>query len=264
MTTITTSKNIFENTSVVLDYLGSPTAAFGAPPTTEDIRWISIAISGEENEAVFKEFYENFLASLQRDYGIYFFYADSFKAQKSKIRSYVKLFYQLRRAKAIPETHLVEKEIDLADKQSIIAGIIQVDELDTAYVVDELASNGFKFGLVVGHSTNAGKHAGLASLGAQLNEALFTIDKSVRVNHLSVIKQLLTPNAFFYSYLYDGKDDLIFTIYAGAEVYPSLRKKMEESLPTGELIADEQATKQEANRVIDLYFRDWRPVRNRE
>ena len=47
--------------------------------------------------------------------------------------------------------------------------------------------------------------ADLASLGAQLNEALFTIDKSVRVNHLSVIKQLLTPNAFFYSYLYNGK-----------------------------------------------------------
>lgn len=263
MTTITTSENIFENTSVVLDYLGSATT-LEAPPTTEDIRWISVAISGEENEAVFRDFYENFFTSLQRDYDIYFFYADNFKAQKSKIRSYVKLFYQLRRAKAVPETHLIEKEIDLADKQSILAGIIQVDELDAAYVMDELASNGFKFGLVVDNATNVGGRVDLAGLGAQLDEELFTIGQSVRVNHLSLVKKLLTPNAFLYSYLYDGKDDLIFTIYAGADVYASLREKMEDSLPTGELITEKQATTQEVDRVINLYFRDWRPTGSQE
>lgn len=55
MTTITISDNIFKNTDVVLDYLRSP-AAFDEPSEAVDARWISIAISGEENEAVFRDF----------------------------------------------------------------------------------------------------------------------------------------------------------------------------------------------------------------
>jgi len=69
--------------------------------------------------------------------------------------------------------------------------------------MNESASNGFKFGLIVCNSTNVEKHAGLASLGSQLNEALFTIDKSVRVNHSSVIKQLLP---FFLQHLFPVHD----------------------------------------------------------
>lgn len=263
MTTITISDNIFKSTDVVLDYLRSP-AAFDEPSEMGDVRWISLAISGEENEAVFSDFYENFLTALQGSCGIYFFYSESFKEQKSKVRSHVKMFYQLRKAKAIPGEHLIEKEIDLADNESIMTGIMQVDELSIDHAIDELAANGFKFGLVVDNSSVARKPLDMASLKAQLTEELFTIGKSVRVNYLSLIKKLLVPNAFIYSYMYDGKDDLIFTIYAGADVYQPLLEKIEHSLPKGELVTERQATTEEVDRVIDLYFRDWMPARDRE
>lgn len=263
MTTIITSGNIFENTNVVLDYLESD-IVFDAPSKTKNVSWIRLEIAGEDNEEVFEDFYENFLTSLQRYCSIYFFYSESFKEQKSKIRSYVKLFYQLRKEKAIPEKDLVEKEIDLEKNQSILTGIIQVDELGTDYIIDELTSNGFKFGLVADKSSNEPKPVDLKRLGEELAKEIFKIGKSVRVNYLNLIKKILTPNSFIYSYMYDGKDDLIFTIYSGENVYLPLREKIKNSLPKGEIIKERQATTEEVDRIIDLYFRDWMPAKNQE
>lgn len=263
MTTIITSDNIFENTNVALDYLESD-AVFDEPSKTRKVSWIRLEIAGDENEEIFEDFYENFLDSLKRDCSIYFFYSESFKEQKSKIRSYVKLFYQLRKEKSIPEQDLIEKEIDLEKNQSILTGIIQVDKLGTDYILDELTSNGFKFGLAVDETLSEPGPTNLGTLGSELTEEIFKIGKSVRVNYLNLIKKILTPNSFIYSYLYDGKDDLILTIYAGENIYMPLREKIKNSLSKGEAIKERQVTSKEVDRIIDLYFRDWMPAKSPE
>ena len=63
-----------------------------------------------------------------------------------------------------------------------------------------------------------------------------------------------------FSYLFDGKDDLVFTVYSGSDVFNPIENIILQSVPKDSKLEKINASADEVDRLIDSYFKDWRTV----
>lgn len=89
MISLKVSNNIFYNRRVILDYFDSD--LFESGIEIEDVNWLELRISGEENEEVFALFLDAFLSALKSDFLIDLMSYERSEQLKSRLRSYGKL-----------------------------------------------------------------------------------------------------------------------------------------------------------------------------
>ena len=65
-----------------------------------------------------------------------------------------------------------------------------------------------------------------------------------------------------FSYRFDGKDDLVFTVYSGNEIKKQIEEIIQNSLPKVLKIKRLDADSKEVDRLIDSYFRDWTTIKS--
>ena len=75
--------------------------------------------------------------------------------------------------------------------------------------------------------------------------------------YISIINQLITPTSFTFSYMYDGKDDLLFTVYCGNELTKEIEQLIANSIGV-EGLEKKEASKEDIDQLITRYFADWR------
>ena len=256
MITLKKSNNIFYNRRVILDYFKSD--LFESNLEIKDINWLQIRISGEDNEECFELFLEEFFSSLKTKYFIDLFCYNRSEKKKSRSRSYFKLFYDLRKSSLVNNAFLIEKELDTSEDHSVFAGIIQVDKVDNEIIFNEIISDYFKFGHVELSDSNSEYSNRLEGLIKQVDLNLLQNGKPIRINYLALLDKFVSPTSMVFSYLYDGKDDLVFTIYSGKKIFDQIEAAVTESLPKSEKVNKLSASSEEVNKLIASYFRDWR------
>ncbi len=246
MNSITVSDNIFNDASVAVDYLTSDKSfAIGV------VGFIQLKITGEDNEDDFEEFFDLFLDRLQWSYDLYFIYSQNHKARKSKARSYTKLFYELRKRSGLAEGVLADKEVDVAPGYSNMVGMISVNELDDVLLKDELLLRHFRYGYAVRKEEN---HFDLEHYLGLIDRGLFEERKSLSINTLQLIERYINAHSFLFSYMFDGNDDLLFTVYAGKQAYPEVEQIMTDIAAKTGALEKRTADTREIDKIIELFF----------
>lgn len=258
MISLKTSNNVFYNKRIILDYLDSD--LFESGNGIKDVNWLELRISGEENEEQLEEFLEVFFSLLKKEFLIDIFCYERSEKIKNRLRSYGKLFHGLRKEKFVGDQFLVEKELDTGENRSVFAGIIQVDKIDNEIIFNEILGNYFRFG----HAELADKSVdGLNRLESLLECVDFKLlrkGKLIEVDYLTLLNRLVAPASMVFSYLFDGKDDLVFTVYSGNEIFNQTEEMILKSLPKNIKLDKINASSNEVDRLIDSFFKDWRTV----
>ncbi|MCB9296064.1 MAG: hypothetical protein H6559_23525 [Lewinellaceae bacterium] len=258
MISLKTSYNIFYNKRVILDYLGSD--LFESGDEMKHVNWLELRISGEGNEERFEEFLEAFFSLLKKDFLISIFCYERSEKVKNRLRSYGKLFYELRKEKFIGDQFLIEKELNTDENHSVFAGIIQVDEIDNEIILNEILGNYFRFGYAEFTKNGVNDSNALESLMKHVDFKLLRKGKLIEVDYLSLLNKLIVPTSMVFSYLFDGKDDLVFTVYSGSDVFNPIENIILQSVPKDSKLEKINASADEVDRLIDSYFKDWRTV----
>ena len=259
MISLKTSNNIFYNKRVILDYLDSN--LFESKDKLEQINWLELRISGVNNEERFEDFLEDFLELLKQEFLIDIICYERTEKLKNRLRSYGKLFYELRKNNLIDDQYLIEKEIDTGNNHSIFTGIIQVDEIDNEIIFNEIFKSYFKIGHIELRNKTANKSSRLEDLINEIDFELLRNNKLIEVDYLILLERFVTSTSMIFSYKFDGKDDLIFTVYSGNEIIKQIEEIILNSLPKGLKIKRIKADSKEVDRLIDSYFRDWRTIK---
>jgi hypothetical protein len=258
MISLKTSNNIFYDKRVVLDYLESD--LFESGNETKYVNWLELRISGEENEERFEEFLEVFFSLLKNEFLIDIFCYEKSEKVKNRLRSYGKLFYDLRKEKLIADQFLIEKELDTGENHSVFAGIIQVNEIDNEIIFNEILSNYFRFGHAELKDNSANDSDRLESLMKHIDFKLLRKGSLIEVDYIILLDRLVVPTSMVFSYLFDGKNDLVFTVYCGNEIFNQVEDMILKSLPKDIKLDKINASSKEVDRLIDSYFKDWRTV----
>lgn len=260
MISIKTSNNIFYNKQVILDYLDSN--LFESKDEFEQISWLKLRISDINNEEKFEEFLEAFFRLLKQDFFIDIICYERTEKLKSRLRSYGKMFHELRKNNFINYKNSIEKELDTGDNHSIFTGIIQVDEVDDEIVFNEIFKPYFKFGHIeLKHSKN-NKSKRLQGLIKNIDLQLLRNNKLIEIDYLVLLERFVTSTSMVFSYIFDGKGDLVFTVYSGNEIKKQIEEIIQNSLPKELKIKRIDADSKEIDRLIDSYFRDWKTIKN--
>jgi len=246
MNVITVSDNIFNDASVAVDYLRSDkTFAVGA------VGFLQLKITGEDNEDKFESFFDLFLDKLRWSYDLYFIYSQNHKAKKSKARSYTKLFYELRKRSGLAEAVLADKEVEVAPGYSNMVGMISANELNGTLLRDELLLRHFRYGYAVRKEKN---QFDLEHYLEWIDKDLFEDGKSLSINTLKLIERYINAHSFLFSYMFDGSDDLRFTVYAGKQIYPEVEEIMTDMATRIGMVEKKKAGTHELEKLIELYF----------
>lgn len=259
MITLKKSNNIFYNKRVILDYFKSDLLESNLE--IEDVNWLQLRISGEDNDECFELFLEKFFLLLKTKYFIDVFCYNRTEKKKSRTRSYFKLFYDLRKSNLINSAFLIEKELDTSKDHSVFTGIIQVDEVDNEIILNEIISDYFKFGHVELSNSNSEYSNRLENLIKKVDLNLLQNGRPIRINYLALLDKFVSPTSMVFSYLYDGKDDLVFTIYSGMKIFDQIEAAVIESLPKSKKVNKLSASSEEVDKLIASYFKDWRVVK---
>lgn len=255
MISLKTSNNIFYNKRVILDYFDSD--LFETSREIGDISWLELRISGEDNEEQFEDFLELFITELKTENWIDFFCYERSEKLKNRLRSYGKLFHGLRKEKLVGDQFLVEKELDTDETHSIFAGIIQVDEVDNEIIFSEILGNYFRFGRVEMVKRNGDQPNRLKALSELIDFRLLRKGKFIELDYLVLLDRFVKPTSMIFSYQFDGKDDLVFTIYCGNKIFSEIEATILKSFPGNTSLKRSTASPKEVDRLIDSYFNDW-------
>lgn len=246
MNFITVSDNIFNDSSVTIDYLMSDKSV-----VIDAVGLIQLKITGEDNEYEFEEFFDLFLNRLQWSYDLYFIYSQNHKARKSKARSYTKLFYDLKRQRDFAEGLMADREVDLAPGYSNMVGMIKVNGLGNTLLTDELMLKHFRYGYAVRKEEN---HFDLEHYVGWMDKDLFEEGKSLSINSVKLIEKYITAHSFLFSYVFDGNDDLLFTVYAGKQAYSEVEDIMTTIAAKINALEKRTADSSEIDKIIELFF----------
>jgi hypothetical protein len=260
MISIKTSNNIFCNKRVILDYLDSN--LFESKDEFEQISWLELRISDFNSEEKFEEFLEEFFRLLGQDFFIDIICYERTEKLKSRLRSYGKLFYELRKNNFISDKNSVEKELDTDESHSIFTGIIQVDEVDDEIIFNEIFEPYFKFGHVELKHSKTSKPERLEGLIKKIDLQLLRNNKLIEVDYLILLERFVSSSSMVFSYMFDGKDDLVFTVYSGKGIKKQIEEVIQNSLPKELKIKRIDADSKEIDRLIDSYFRDWKTIKS--
>jgi len=228
----------------------------------EEINWIELRICGEDNEEIFEGFLEKFISLLKEDFLIDLFNYERTEKVKNRLRSYGKLFYELRKENYVGDKFLVEEELDTDENHSIFAGIIQVDEVDNEIIFNELFGSYLKFSHVELINKSPIKPDRLKKLMEYVDFKLLRRGKLIEIDYLTLLDRFVTPTSMIFSYLFDGKDDLVFTVYSGHKIFNQVEDIIFKSLPNDIELNRINASSEEVDRLIDSYFKDWKTVEN--
>lgn len=258
MIKLTTSKHIFEERKVVLDYLRGDDVTETKREGAAAANWMRLELSGEQNDEEFEAFHQQFLEALSATFDLYWVYIEGTKQPKRKIRSHTKLFYEWRKNGQLEAGTYAEREIAFGDEESILAGAIQLCQLDTAVLSELISLSTFRFGFGVAKQAAAASKTSPQTLVDALDQGLIEDGRFVRLSHLGLMEALLHPDAFLYSYLYDGKDDLVFTVYCGKAIYDRFRQLLIAHLPNEGELVEAAPNASDTEDLVRLYFKDWR------
>jgi hypothetical protein len=256
MITLKKSNNIFYNKKVILNYF--LTDEFGSSDELNEIDWFELKIKGEDNDEVFDDFLEKFITHLKEEFYIDFITYQRSDQVKNRMRTYAKYFYDLRKQHLINEKYIVEKEIDTRENHSIFSGILQVDRIDNEMIFEELLNN---YSRIIHAEIKEKKPNRLAKMLDKIDLELLWNNKLVDINYTVLLERFIKPNSILISYMYDGKDDLILTIYSGRNVSNKLEKIITDSIPSDQMIKEVIATSNEVDNLIKSYFNDWGKVK---
>lgn len=259
MITLKKSNNIFYNKKVVLNYF--LTDEFSSSNELGEIDWFELKITGEDNDEVFEGFLERFITKLKNEFHIDLIAYQKSDQPKNRIRTYAKYFYDLRKQNLVGEKYLAEKEIDTKENRSIYSGIIQVDKIDNEIIFEELLN---EYGRIIHAEIRGEQPDRLIEMLDKLDLALLRKDKLVNIDYTVLLERFINPNSIISSYLYDGRDDLIFTVYSGKNVSNKLEHIITDSVPPSQKIREIIATSDEVDHLIESYFNDWRRVETRK
>ena len=254
MNSLTVSNDIFNNKQVVLDYLVNSNELNKIH--IDHVNWIQLRISESDNEEKFLEFIDILMDKLKIRYDLFLLYAETEEHQKSKVRSVVKLFYPQRKKNIVKEGQHLEKEVEVSKDKSIMQGIIQINDIDNDTITEELMKISlFQFGYGIEKSNS---HNSLDKISSKLEANLFdTSNTPLSKKYISIINQLISPTSFTFSYMYDGKDDLLFTVYCGNELTKEIEQLIANSIGV-EGLEKKEASKEDIDQLITRYFADWR------
>lgn len=252
MITIKKSDNLFHNKRAALDYLATdvaePSIGYGA------VHWLEMRMAGADNERQFEQFLEAFFSGLKEAFAVQLFCYERSAQPKSRPRSYAKLFYELRRANMISAECMIEKELDVDDRYSVLAGIIQVDEVDNDILLNEILGQRFRFGRAERKEYAPPAPERLAELMAQVDFALLRQGALIELDYLTMLSRFVGPAAMVFTYRFDGGDDLVFTVYCGAEVAGLVEALLLDCLPKGAPYRKIKSDAAEVDGVIERYF----------
>ena len=257
MISIKTSNNIFYNKRVILDYLDSN--LFESKDKLEQISWLELRISDVNNEEKFEEFLEAFFRLLKQDFFIDIICYERTEKLKSRLRSYGKLFYDLRKNNFINDKNSAEKELDTDNRHSIFTGIIQVND---EMMFNEIFEPYFKFGHIELKPGETNQSERLQNLIKKIDLQLLRNNKLIEIDYLILLERFVTSSSMVFSYRFDGKDDLVFTVYSGNEIKKQIEEIIQNSLPKVLKIKRLDADSKEVDRLIDSYFRDWTTIKS--
>lgn len=258
MISLKRSNNIFYDKRVILDYLESDSFELGSK--IKHVDWLELRITGEENEEKFEEFLDAFFSLLKKQFSIYVFCYERSVKLKNRLRSYGKLFFEFRKERIIGNEYLIEKELDTDEHHSLFAGVIQIDEIENEIILNEIIANCFRFGYAESIDNQLVRVNKLKKLIEQIDFKLLREGKLIELDYLTLLNRLVTPTSMIFSYQFDGKDDLVFTVYSGNQIFNQVEEVVLESLPEDIELHEEKANSKELDRLIDSYFKDWRPV----
>ena len=258
MNTLVISQNIFQHKITALDYLQSD--AFEEVLTMPNVNWMQLTLSGPDNEEVFAEFLERFMDRLKQKFGIYCYAFEGSVSPKNKLRSRTKLFYPLRKKYFVQAERILEKELDVEENESLLAGIINIHDTDQEPLVTEIIEDYCQFVYAERFQASTA-HDKLEALGAQLTLDLFFVGKKVEVNFFNLIDATLTTDSLIFTHRYNGKDEVVFTVYAGDRVLAVAEQLLRDSLTKGEPLAERAADVAEVEQMIERYYRDWNSSR---
>lgn len=225
----------------------------------QNVNWMQLTLSGPDNEEVFAEFRKRFVDRLKQQFGIYCYTFEGSVHPKNKLRSRTKLFYPLRKKYFITE-RVLEKELDVEDNESLLAGIIKIDDTDKEPLVSEIIEDYCQF-IYAEQFQASTAYDKLEILGAQLTLDLFFVGKKVEVNFFNLIDSILTADSLIFTHRYNGKDEVVFTVYTGDRVLAVAEQLLRDSLTNAEPLAEREADVAEVEKIIDRYYRDWNSIR---
>lgn len=254
MNSLTVSNNILNNKQVVLDYLVNDNELNKIH--IDHVNWLQLCISGSDNEEKFLEFIDILIDKLKIRYDLFLLYAETKGHKKSKVRSVVKLFYPQKKKNIVKEGQYLEKEVEVNEDRSIMQGIIRINEIDNDTIIEELMKISlFQFGY--GMEKSNGYNV-LNDISDKFEANLFDTDNTpLSRNYISIINKLISPTSFTFSYMYDGKDDLLFTVYCGDELTEEIEQLIADSIGV-EGLEKKEASKEDIDQLITRYFADWR------
>ncbi|HKK79140.1 MAG TPA: hypothetical protein VJ933_05905 [Phaeodactylibacter sp.] len=220
------------------------------------INWLELRIKGSENESEFEAFLYAFLKQAKLDYDVYLFFYERSPSLKSTLRSHTKLFYDLKREHLINPSQAEEQELSIDDKHSLMTGVIYANSIADDVIVNELILNGFRFGLLE-RKKNKPLKTQLSHFISCMDTQLLQLENLVELNHIALLERFLHPEAIAFTYIYDGKNDLVLDLYAGDVILEKTKNLIISCFPEGASIPVRSASRKEVDGLIANYFNHW-------
>jgi len=163
----------------------------------------------ENKYLTFRELIQKVVLSFLEDFKVYLVYVESFPQPKSKLRTFKKLFYNPK--KQIGEQNLYETEIDFTAHKSILTALIQLDETNFEYSINQMNSN-LAFGFIVRKNTQSFPTNPEIFLTKLVNQRLPEA-QPLKVNILKVVAENYTDNNLIFTLQSTGKDEEIISFF---------------------------------------------------
>lgn len=152
--------------------------------------------------------FKNILLSLLENNKIYLTYIENFVSEKSKVRTYRKMFYQYK--KNIGKNNLFELEIDINSSQSVLSSIIKLNKKNIDFCLEELINSNFNFGFIVPKNSRSFKKNRTHFLDQLITNRLKD-EKTIKTNFLkSLSKNLNKKKSIFTIHRTESKEFLRF------------------------------------------------------
>jgi len=132
-----------------------------------------------------------------------------------------------------------------------MVGIVKVNGLDDALLRDELIWTHFRYAYAVSKEED---RFNLEHYLEGIDKDLFEEGKSLSINTIKLIERYISAHSFLFSYMFDGNDDLLFTVYAGKQAYTEVEAIITDIASNMGKLEKRTADIREIDKIIRLFF----------
>ncbi len=224
------------------------------------ISWYKILFEGEDNDKVYKSFFKDFLLGLDRQDHLkkYLFYYEQHVSKISKARSKIGMFYHLMKKNEALRQRYIEAETKISDTSSFFFGAFQINKLEFDLIEENLINDNFRFGLCIQEDDFDGIENRILTESLISFPDTIQVSKSnrVEVDNYRLIQKFLKANTLLYDFFFDGRDNLVFSLYVGEKCQQLANDVIKDSLSfvQGELIEEGEIPDNEINELISRYL----------